>query len=385
MNWSEAAPAPAVGVSALSRGPRCHFFGYYGMNPWDREGRRHLALETGFDGRVPAASDAALVGYIASGGAFTSVAATSAFNFQQGSMLHWIEAGHGEEILFNTWSEGRAVSCAVDPATGRRRMLQRAVAGICPGRPLAVGLDYARMYHCRPVVGYANTASGPLEERPRKDGLYLTDLRSGESRLRISIAAVLRSNPRGPDQGLAWLNHPVFSPDGRRLLFICRVKTASERLDSLWCIGTDAGELRCLIGYGQRVSHFNWLDDQKFIVSSEAKGAMGFKLGDAKTGELVPFCSGLFPSDGHCAVSPDGRFIAGDTYHSQRKDRRAFLFLYDLVRGKLRILGSFHANTAYAGDVRCDLHPRWSPDGQTLTFDSVHEGSRQIYRFMDKL
>jgi Tol biopolymer transport system component len=28
---------------------------------------------------------------------------------------------------------------------------------------------------------------------------------------------------------------------------------------------------------------------------------------------------------------------------------------------------------------RCDLHPRWRPDGRMLGFNSVHEGSRQVY------
>ena len=30
-------------------------------------------------------------------------------------------------------------------------------------------------------------------------------------------------------------------------------------------------------------------------------------------------------------------------------------------------------------DVRCDLHPRWNRHDRWIAFDSVHEGSRQVY------
>lgn len=31
-------------------------------------------------------------------------------------------------------------------------------------------------------------------------------------------------------------------------------------------------------------------------------------------------------------------------------------------------------------DVRCDLRPRWSRTGKTITFDSTHESFRGIYQ-----
>ena len=33
----------------------------------------------------------------------------------------------------------------------------------------------------------------------------------------------------------------------------------------------------------------------------------------------------------------------------------------------------------YRSGFHCDLHPRWSADGSIAYFDSIHEGTRQIY------
>ena len=43
-------------------------------------------------------------------------------------------------------------------------------------------------------------------------------------------------------------------------------------------------------------------------------------------------------------------------------------------------IGDFFVPEAYRVTYcRCDLHPRWRRDGRALAFNSVHEGSRQIY------
>ena len=43
-------------------------------------------------------------------------------------------------------------------------------------------------------------------------------------------------------------------------------------------------------------------------------------------------------------------------------------------------IGDFFVPPAYRDTYcRCDLHPRWRPDGRQLAFNSVHEGTRQIY------
>ena len=46
-------------------------------------------------------------------------------------------------------------------------------------------------------------------------------------------------------------------------------------------------------------------------------------------------------------------------------------------KNKLWIVESFLSSLKYDEAYRCDLHPRWSPDGTKYSIDSVHEGFRE--------
>ena len=51
-----------------------------------------------------------------------------------------------------------------------------------------------------------------------------------------------------------------------------------------------------------------------------------------------------------------------------------------LADDAVQSIGDFWVPPVYR-DIycRCDLHPRWRKDGRQLSFNSVHEGSRQVY------
>ena len=82
--------------------------------------------------------------------------------------------------------------------------------------------------------------------------------------------------------------------------------------------------------------------------------------------------------DGHCIYSSDGEFVCGDGYWDEAGFRH--WKIVRLADGAVRDIGSFFVPERYRETYsRCDLHPRWRPDGRAIAFNSVHEGSRQVY------
>lgn len=55
------------------------------------------------------------------------------------------------------------------------------------------------------------------------------------------------------------------------------------------------------------------------------------------------------------------------------------LILYNVQERRRVDIGRFFAPKELDGEIRCDLHPRWSRDEKWVCIDSVHEGSRQVY------
>jgi len=375
-----------VPISRLSNGPKHHFFGYYGVNPWDRSLKNHLALETDFHDRRPRVGDKATVGLIdRETHEFKPYAVTEAFNLQQGSMMHWIDAGHGEEFTFNDWEGDRLVSRAVSPETGKVRTIEGAIAAVSPVEPVGVGLNFARMAHCRPVVGYANDIDpATLEIAPEDDGLFSLDFRTGESKLLLSIAEVVKEAPPPESHGIAWFNHVYFNTAGTRILFVSRTPKAPSTTDghgfyvSVWSVDPDGSDLRLQIGWDYATSHFAWRDERRVMIWANVLGSAGFVEYTDGLGDFAPVGAGVLTTDGHNSFSPDRRWVICDTY-PQGPERLQELMLYDVSAQRKHHLGYFHADAIFTGDIRCDLHPRCSPDVRTISFDSVHEGHRQIY------
>ena len=360
----------------LTRGPKHHFFGYYDIQTWDSTGKYVLALESEFDDRFPTADDTVRK--------FHPLTETRAWNLQQGCMLHWLPTEPDRKIIYNDRDGGRFVSMVMDVFSGHKRVLSRPVAGLTNDGRKAFSLNYARMRQCRRVVGYAGVDDPNLHvPHPNDDGLFLVDLETGESELLVSFARAYELNPIADLRHRSmWFNHTTVNTDDTRVIWASCYKPAAGpregmRTSAFFVANLDGSGLTCLTPYFH-VSHHDWLDPERILVWSDIDGqGESFYLLNVVTRQSEAIARADITRDGHCCFTRDGRWLLGDTYPDE--ERRQTLQLWDMQEQRLVVLGRFHAPAYASGDVRCDLHPRWDRHDRWITFDSVHEGSRQVY------
>ena len=132
-------------------------------------------------------------------------------------------------------------------------------------------------------------------------------------------------------------------------------------------------------------------------------------IDDRDNGEIRRTAVGVLTEDGHPMARPGNlKMLVNDTYPDASGNR--ILMLYDVDGQERQNIGTFRrlfaepnmaafdwkaallgrdprvnrktdikAMMFYASGLHCDLHPRWSFDGKMAYFDSIHEGTRQIY------
>lgn len=131
-------------------------------------------------------------------------------------------------------------------------------------------------------------------------------------------------------------------------------------------------------------------------------------LKDEENAKAIDFATDIIPTDGHPMTNPIAKdWCVNDTYPDKEGVRE--LMLYNFKHDERITLGKFKRafeqpdlsqkeeyfkgvdlkirewipdiDLAFTrSGLHCDLHPRWSSNGRFVAFDSIHEGTRQLYR-----
>lgn len=125
-------------------------------------------------------------------------------------------------------------------------------------------------------------------------------------------------------------------------------------------------------------SHYAWIDDTTLLIYCCPPGAAErYWVVGIETGTREAIADPMMLQDGHPSILDHGRLILTDTY----PDIYGFqsLLLHDRLQGRTRRLARTYCSLAYRSEMRCDLHPRVSPDGRWACVDSVRTGRRAMY------
>lgn len=374
-------PQPSEPVQITENGKEHLFASYYGINSWSANQRYITVLQTDIKHRLPGENDPATLGLVdMETNQFIPLTQTRAWNFQQGCMAHWLGTSPDSLIIYNDLREGRFVSVIMNVHTKKEmKTIPYPVSAVSPNGKEAVSINFARLRITRTDYGYGGNGQDVKAgvQFPEDDGLFLVNLETGEAKLIVSIAQVKELVPEIPEDGIEYFNHTLFSRGGSKIFWLARA--IPHRNTTSLTVNRDGTNIQRCFPDGWEGSHFDWLNDDELMVTAnyEAKqyAHVLFTIGKQDYKRLG---NGLLDYDGHGTFSPDEKWMITDTYPS-RGLREQKIYLMDMETEAVLPLGRFVQPGEYTGPWRCDLHCRWSPNGDMIGFNSTHTGSRQIY------
>jgi len=375
---------PKCDVRTLTRGPNHHFFGYYGICPWNPSQEYLLSLESPFQDHFPTQNEPAAIGLVdAKSGAFEKISETHAWNLQQGAMLHWNPL-HDDEILYNNRQDNQIVSVVMNIKTGKKRILPAAINGLSHDGKYALSLSYGRLGRLRKTVSYQGIEDPTIDDpHPDNDGVFVMDMRTGKRTLAVSVgdfyALIKDRRPEVKDRHL-WCNHTVFNKSDTRFFFLGRSMEKGRLETGMFTADRDGGSLREVIPYGSSVSHFDWRNDTEIVATFKylGRGRRHVLFTDGKQDYRI-LGEGALDFDGHCTFGPDGNWLATD----RKRGLSQSLILYNVETRQAQTIATLDMKQKrnISGHLRCDFHPRWNRTGDAICFDGIDSetGDRQLH------
>ncbi len=310
------------------------------------------------------------------------------------------------DLFFNDVDPATWTPFAVhfNPATGSQRRLGGTVFTVSPdGSQLT---SYNLVSSRRIQVGYGVVL--PEERTPRNrgpvahDGLFLTDVASGRSRMIASIRDIYENavpSLKIPEaEKYEYYCFQIrWNRQGTRLMAFLRWSDPAQvgprsgpRLLTLVTLKPDGSDIRLAVTperYARGGHHPMWAPDGENITinlnirdGTKDLDLVRVRYDGSDIQSLHPIGSG------HPSMHPEKPFIITDAYPREpvtRGDGTAPLRLID-VRSRsevalAQVLLSRKETPQLSSEFRIDAHPVWDRTGRFVVFNGVHDDTRAVY------
>lgn len=380
-------------VQTITHGPKFHWFGYYDKFEFDPTNRYVLSNQVDFEHRTPTADDVIQVGMIdlKNNNQWVELGSSHAWGWQQGCMLQW-RPQSSSEVVWNDREGDHFVCRSFDINTKKQRTIPTPIYTISPDGATAMTADFARIQTMRPGYGYVGLPDAYADDpAPADSGVFRVNMETGERQLSLSLKDISKVPFEGEllNHHWLWFNHLLVSPDSRRFIVLNRWRERDPKtgapVGKSWktrmiTANLDGSDLYVLDLPGM-ISHFVWRDPEHICMWTQPRDQpAGFYIVQDKTSKTELIGANAMKVDGHNTyVSGHPDWILCDAY-PEKTTRLQRPYLYHLPTQRRIDLGGFYLDPKYAGEWRCDLHPRTSRDGRLVAFDSPHKGhGRQVH------
>jgi len=401
---------PLVPVYCCTPGEGRIIHRFFDTSPLSPGGRFLGLTRFPFEDRSPKPGDTAdvVVVDLWNGQEFT-VHTTSAWGSQLGAQVQW---GRCDDYLFcnDMTADWKPFGVRYGLESQEVRFLDGAIYSVNSEGTLAVSPCLLRTG--RTQLGYgvmAPDSAVPVNHGVSSDdGVYLTDLETGESRVLVSIQAIVGGIPGLNDSryrnGTFYVFHTKWSPDSSRIMVILRW-TPQEKPRRWWqkskpaskatmrkfvlTVAADGSDPRMAISdeqWARGGHHPNWCPDSRHVMMNLNLdgGGIKFAMADLNGAEirlLHPSAGG----SGHPSLHPGGRYLLTDAYPGEPYgygDGTVPIRLVDLKTGEEQVLVRIQSRPAYVGgrkEMRVDAHPAWDRSGNYVIFNGCPDGTRRVY------
>lgn len=301
-----------------------------------------------------------------------------AYNWQQGSRLHWLNS---DKYIYNDFDENinkyfsKVVSVSCNKTENYPLPVQDSYKDL-----FYLALSYEKLNYFRPDYGYRNIIWKPGSSL-NYDGIWKVSFEDKNSYQIISIESlVTKIKLKENISNMAYINHIAISPNGERFVFLLRFIENGKRKDVLFSSDLD-GSFEIIVNNSfKHVSHYSWFDDSSLLVYMTGEtGYKGYHVVNIYDKLIYKYEDEVLQSFGDGHPSVDGIFFTTDTYPN--KSRRQNLILSNVEKRKSINIAEIFSPISFDEESRCDLHPRFSLEEKLVFFDYVVKGRRKLAKY----
>jgi len=397
---------PRVPVHCVTPGLPGSIHRFYDSSPFSPSGRYLAVTRLPCEDRLPRPGEAADLFVIdLETGEAQLAAQTRGWDSQLGAQLQW--GADDATLLFNDLEPGnwQPHGVRLDLASGKRALLDGTVYAIAPGGRLSASPCLRRMARTQRGYGVVVPESHLPRNRgaPADDGIYLTDVASGSSRMLVSIAQLVEETLPAAQRdmyrkGDFYCFHVKWNPQGTRLLLVLRwlprtwmpwKRKKRHRRLSVITLDADGRNARVAVPdtlWRKGGNHPNWCPDGEHVLMNLNSEGTGLRFVQVRyDGTGLTTLSTSVPASGHPTMHPDNRHVLTDAYPHEPVaygDGTTPLRWIDVRDSRETALVRIRTRSPYEADtpaLRVDPHPAWDGNFRRIAFNACPDGTRMVY------